>query len=137
MLKNKYICRIALLLLIAWMVLPVSVHAATGIDTGRNVTLALDYRSGGTPVSGICFRMYRVADVDAYAAYTLMGDFKDYPVDLNGKTGEEWKVLAETLAAYVQRDQPEPADTTPGKPDPTGSFPCLPGGKRLPRAFTC
>lgn len=129
MLKNKYICRIALLLLIAWMVLPVSVHAATGIDTGRNVTLALDYRSGGTPVSGICFRMYRVADVDAYAAYTLTGDFKDYPVDLNGKTGEEWKVLAETLAAYVQRDQLVPVDT--GETGSDGKLSLPAGGKTL------
>ena len=49
--------------------------------------------------------------MDPYGAYTLTGDFRDYPVLLDGQTAESWRLLARTLAGYVRRDGLTPQTT--------------------------
>ena len=39
-----------------------------------------------------------------YGEFTLAGDFKNYPVTLDGLDAEGWSTLAQTLYGYAQRD---------------------------------
>lgn len=97
--------------LILILTLPVPSLAAAAIDTAHPVSLTIRYQQDGTPVSGALFALYRVADIDAYAELTLTGDFTQYPVRLDGLDSAAWRALAETLAAYAQRDRLTPLDS--------------------------
>lgn len=100
-----------LLVIVLFLTLSIPALAAAAIDTSRDVSLTISYRQDGTPISGATFALYRVADVDAYAEFTLAGDFIAYPVRLDGLDSAAWRALAETLAAYVQRDRLTPLDS--------------------------
>lgn len=110
MLKNKQICA-GILLLLCFLLLPVPAYAAGTVDLTKNVSLTISYQYEGTPISDAPFRLYYVAKIDQYAEFTLTGDFKDYPVRVNGLNSENWRELAETLAGYVQRDGLIPLDS--------------------------
>lgn len=73
--------------------------------------LTIEYRHDGEPVPSVPFDLYYAASVDADANFTLAGDFADYPVSLEKLTAAERKALAETLAAYVDRDGLTPLDS--------------------------
>ena len=119
----------ALFALILVLILSVPALAAGAIDPARPVSLTISYQQGGTPVSGAPFALYHVADVDAYAAFTLTGDFKAYPVSLEGLDSAAWRALAETLAAYAQRDRLTPLDS--GTTDRNGKLTFPANGKTL------
>lgn len=102
------------------MLLPVQVSAAGKIDTDKKGSLTITYTHESAPVAGVQFDLYKVADVDAYAEYTLAGDFKTYPVELKVQDSSEWKTLAETLSAYADRDQVAAAAS--GKTDEKGQL---------------
>ncbi len=114
----KKLLSLLLCMICVFMLLPVQVFAAGAIDTDRDVSLTIQYAHNKTPVSGVQFDLYRVADVDEYAEFTLTGDFKKYPVQVNGLTAGTWKTLAETLSAYADRDKLTPLDS--GKTDAKG-----------------
>ena len=120
---SKHIRPLLLCMICIFMLLPVKVFAADAIDGDRDVNLTIKYTHNQTPISGVQFDLYRVADANEYAEFTLAGDFKNYPVQVNGLSTEEWKTLAETLSAYASRDKLTPLDS--GKTDSNGtlSFP--------------
>ena len=101
----------ALFLLLCILLCSVPAFAAGAVDVTRDVSLTIRYRDGGAPVEGVRFQLHYVATIDAYAAFSLTGDFKDYPVHLNGLESDAWRALAETLAGYVQRDDLPPLDS--------------------------
>lgn len=123
MLKNKRLCAALLLVLLGVLLLPAQALAASAVDVSRDVSLTLRYQDEGAPVSGVPFRIYRVADIDAYAQFALTGDFKQYPVEVNGLDSDGWRALAETLAGYVQRDGLDPQDGATTGADGLVSFP--------------
>ena len=85
--------------------------AAGSIETDRAVTLTVRFFHDKTPVSGAPFSLYRVADVSAYGAFTLTGDFKDDPVRLDDLSSDGWRALAETLRALVLQRGRRPLDS--------------------------
>lgn len=115
---TKRVCAQLLALLCLAALLPARASAAGVIDTSRDVSLTIEYRHDGEPVPSVPFDLYYVAEVDAYANFTLAGDFADYPVSLENLTAAEWTALAETLAAYADRDGLTPLDS--GKTDEQG-----------------
>lgn len=55
------------------------------------------------------FRLYRVGEMDlSRAEFALTGAFEQYSVPQNAEDSSEWKALAETLHAYVVRDEITP-----------------------------
>ncbi len=110
---------------------PSAAFAAGLVDVNRDVDLAIHYTHESVPVANVPFDVYRVADIDENAQFSLAGDFQKYPVSLDCETSDEWKSLAETLAAYVECDGISPLDS--GATDEQGSvvFP-----KRQPRLAT-
>lgn len=116
----KRVCAVLLAFLCLAALLPARASAAGAIDTGREVRLAIEYRHDGQPVAAVPFDLYYVASVDSYAGFTLAGAFADYPVTLDGLSAAEWTALAETLAAYAERDGLAPLDS--GETDAQGSL---------------
>ena len=84
--------------------LPEKVYAAENIDPTKGVSLVVQCRSEGeTSVSGVRFRLYRVAEVSPECTYTLTSDFVDSSVDLEKRLDHaEWKALANTLVGYAE-----------------------------------
>ena len=119
--KRVLSCLLCLICVLA--LFPVRAFAAGAIDPNRDVTLTIEYKHNKVPVANVPFDLYYVASIDAYAEFTLAGDFQKYPVAVNGLTSGAWRTLAETLAAYVARDQLKPLDS--GKTNTQGvlSFP--------------
>lgn len=107
---NKRIFSFVLCLVCALTVLPASGLAAPAIDTGRETALTIRYTDGEKPVAGVPFELYYVASVSSGGEYTLAGSFAGYPVKINDLSGDGLRALAETLAAYVDRDGISPVD---------------------------
>lgn len=101
--------RIGLLVLLGLAMLfwlaPAPARAAGPIDTEKEVRLTLDYRHEGQAISGAEVRLYKVAAVDAYGAFTRTPDFAAYPLQTEGLDQQGWQSLALTLSAYAQRDR--------------------------------
>ena len=98
----------ALLLLIVFLLvvslLPAQALAAEAIDPTRDVKITIQYTYGGKAIPNAEFSLYYVASVSPYGEFTLTGDFKDYPVSLDGLDADGWNNLAQTLYGYAQRD---------------------------------
>lgn len=121
--RSKSIVSALLCLLCVLGLVPTQASAAGTINTDEKGQLTIEYRLDGKAVSGVPFDLYYVAGVDANANYTLTGDFKDYPVKLNGLDSAQWKSLAETLTAYVKRDNLIPMDSGTTNADGNLYFP--------------
>lgn len=71
----------AFFVLVLFLTLSAPAMAAAAIDTTHPVSLTISYQQDGKPIPGVPFALYRVADVNAYAEFTLSGDFKTIPSD--------------------------------------------------------
>lgn len=91
--------------------LPGTAYGAETIDTSRGVSLAIHCRGEeGEMVSGVRFRLYRVAEVSPSCTYTLTEEFAASKVVLNGNLDSaRWKALAVTLSGYAGLHKPSPA----------------------------
>ena len=84
---------------LACLLLPAAALARGLIDTGKPVSLTIQY-----PCQDAAFQIYRVAEVSSYGEYTLTGDFKGYSVSLDQPDQAGWRALAATLEGYAARD---------------------------------
>lgn len=107
--RGKRITTAIIVMLLALLV-PVQASAIDRIDLNRSVSLTLKtadtgVRGGtGTGAAGMTFDIYRVADTDDQAHFTLTGSFAAYKVKVNGLDSQGWADLAQTLSGYVARD---------------------------------
>lgn len=108
--KSRIPMRAALLLALL-LFLSSPALAINSMDTERQNSLTIRLTAEGQPVSGVTFKLYRVANVSESAEYTLTGKFRDYPVDLNRQSAEDWRKLSSTLAAYAAADELSPSRT--------------------------
>lgn len=81
---------------------------AAGLDTDKDVTLTLHYQNDEQPISEAEFNLYYIATMSKDVTFTLTGDFKDYPVNLNKLDNSGWQSVALTLDGYIQRDNIAP-----------------------------
>lgn len=107
---NKRVCGLLLAAVCLLALLLPRASAAGTVDTAKPVSLTVSCHYAGQAVQGVSFDLYRVADIDAFARFTLCGDFQAYPVRLDGLSGGNWRALAVTLAAYAARDRLTPQD---------------------------
>ncbi len=105
----KLLCWIVLLTLC----LPMAVNAsAVSIDTEKDASLTLIYKYDEKLYEGLEVRSYRVADIGDDFAFTLAGQFVNYPVELYNITSQaEWNVICQTLKSYVVADRLVPTAT--------------------------
>ena len=114
------LCTIMVLLM-----LPMQVFAAGAIDLERDVALTVSYKDGSTPLAGVEFSIYRVADVDAYAysEFTLTDEFASSNVSVNNLDSSGWRTAAGTLAGYVQLNGIKALDSGSTNDDGLLTFP--------------
>lgn len=102
------------------LVLPEQVHAIEPMEVGKNVTLSIDYLCEKKTVKDVEFCIYKVATASEFAEFTPTEEFAKYPVAIDNEQCCSWDKLAETLAAYVERDNLKPLDK--GKTDDCGKL---------------
>lgn len=102
------------------LALSMTVHAAPQMDMEQKVSLTIRYDVDRTPVSGIEFRLYRVADISTDGKFTATDDFAGYALSFDALTSDDWTVLAGTLEEDVAKDRLEPAMR--GKTDAQGTI---------------
>lgn len=109
--------------LAVFLLLPFQTLAAGSIDLNRDVSLAISYQDGNTPLVGAVYDIFLVATVDEYGELTTAKDFAQFNVNIRGENDEAWRTLASTLEGYVLRDAVPPTDS--GKTNDKGlvSFP--------------
>lgn len=120
---NKTIAVLLICMVCLCALLPPQAQAAGAVEPEKPVTLTIVCSHESRPLPGVSFALFRVADVNAYAEFTLCGDFAAYPVRLDGLTAEDWRSLAATLAAYAARDRLAPLDAGQTGADGTLRFP--------------
>lgn len=103
--------RVVLLALTAVFLLSSVALAIDPIVLDHDVELTIRYQDGNVPLVGARFDLYRVADTSEFAEFTLSGDFKDYPVKLDGLDNAGWQAAANTLAGYAAADGLTPLDS--------------------------
>ena len=87
-------------LLVLLAILPVTALARGPLETEQPTSLTMEY-----PCEGATFQLFQVAEVSRYAEYTATTAFAAYAPDFDGAVDQTgWQALAQTLAAYAQRD---------------------------------
>lgn len=99
--------KLLMLIVMIMAMLPVRTMAIDPVDLTQPVSLTINYNWDGAQ-----FDLYRVADSDRFAAFTLSGDFTDFKRDVNGcKSSEDWKNLTQSAAAYADAQKLRPLQT--------------------------
>lgn len=94
------------------IMIPFKSEALTTMDAkeaivSKNGTLSLEYKYDDYKINDINVKIYRVASVSSDFRYTLIGDFKDLPVKINGiKTVTELNNLEEVFESYIVANKP-------------------------------
>lgn len=127
--KHILMTFISLLLCVACM--PATVWADEVIDTEQSASLRVYFGEGGSGFADVEFSLYRVADISENGAFTLSGDFQEYPVNLDGLDSSGWRALAQTLDAYAERDALRPMKTGSTGQDGKAAFSALTTGLYL------
>lgn len=80
-------------------------EATSKIDITKDGSLTLNYYYDNYNFDNTNVKIYYVASVTNDFQYQLAFDFSDYPIEINNiKTNEEWKILEQTLDAYIVAD---------------------------------
>ena len=102
--KNKsWLSGLTVFMLMA-MLLSVTAFARDAVDTARRASLTVECAYDGNTLSGVAFDLYKVADVNASGEFKVTDTFSEYSISLEQQSVEGWRALAQTVAAYVLRD---------------------------------
>lgn len=127
----KKFLRLCLLLLLCPCLLATPSRAYERIDTGRETALTVFFGREGQGFPGVTFRLYRVAEVSESARFTLTEEMERYPVTFRGLDSAGWRALAQTLDAYIARDNLAPLQTVQTDSGGRAAFAGLPTGLYL------
>lgn len=106
-------------------------QGAETMDPSRETSLTVYFGHEGTGFSGVEFQLYRMAEMSDTGAFSLTGSFAGYPVSLKGLDSSGWRVLAQTLDAYIAWDGLSPERTALTGGDDLASFSGLSTGLYL------
>lgn len=81
---------------------------AQTINQDRESRLTLSFGESGEGFPEVEFSLYRVASLTEEGEYALTGNFAQYPVSLEDLDSSGLRSLAQTLDAYVARDELAP-----------------------------
>ena len=107
--KTKRLIACLLLMVVCISFSMQSIHANAEVDDA-SVNLKIIYKYDQTAISGAEFDIYRVADIDQGCNFTLVDEFKNYPVDVN-LSSSDYSALAKTLYGYALLDDLDPTDS--------------------------
>ena len=95
---------------IVWLLLAalLALLPLSALCDGRTASLTVFCRDGETPLEGVQFDLYRVADMDEDGKLSLVAPFTAYPVQIGHIDDVYTGTMASTLEGYVLRDDLEP-----------------------------
>ncbi len=103
--KMKRIFAAILSLIFILSAVTLSISARGRVDEDAVCSLTLSYNYDSQSFSGLCIRIYRIAEITETNDYFLTGSFSDYPVAINSvKSRDEWKQLSSTILGYIVAD---------------------------------
>lgn len=82
--------------------------AAEPLNLDMPCEIAIHYEHEGNSLNSARFSIYKVAELSSSGRFSLVGDFKDYPLKINDLTISEYAATASTLSNYVAADKIEP-----------------------------
>lgn len=80
----------------------VNTYAYSRIDTQKETSLTVSFRTEKTPVSDVEFKLYRVADVSETVDFHLTEEFAGSDANLQGLDAAGWRAATEKLSAYAE-----------------------------------
>jgi hypothetical protein len=78
--------------------------AAEAIDTEKDVAMTIHCMYQGEPVEDVLFDIYCVGEISSSGEFVISEDFAQYAVNSFDLKNSDWRMLAETLDGYAQRD---------------------------------
>lgn len=140
--KTKKVWRraaaILLSLLVCMLSLECTAFAAAGIDPARTASLRVYFGEGTQVFAEVPFSIYYVVGISAEGTYTVSEDFQSYPVTIEEDlTSSDLRALAQTLSAYVARDDVQPVAQAKTGTDGWVSFSGLSAGVYLVLGSQC
>lgn len=111
--------------------------APTAYADGDDNRLTIHYGYDGVPIPEARFHLFLVGDVAADGTLLLSGEFRDYPVLINGQSASSLQLAANTLYAYAQRDQISPIQVAATNQSGRTAFSSLSRGLYLVAAQPC
>lgn len=107
---KKNMIRMIVCMIAATLLLSTTAIAAY-VDLDKECALHIDYTYNDKPVVGAKFDVYRVGEISRDGYLSLSGEFKDYPVVVNGLDDAQFQVAADTLASYATLNEHTPLVT--------------------------
>lgn len=98
------------ILLVLTFILPVKINALSTADAkeiivNKNGSLNLEYKYDDYIINSGDVKLYYIASVTYDYQYSLVGDFQELPIEINGiKEIDEWNILEDTITSYVIAD---------------------------------
>ncbi len=96
-------CLLTVLLLSAFGVLQIT--AAQFPDTEKTVSLTLVFQAGQKALTKAEFQVYQVGELSPEGSFSSTKAFADYPIVLEGLDSSGWRVLAENLVEYAEKNR--------------------------------
>ena len=118
-------------LLCITLLLAAAAMAAPAIDTARAVQLTVALRDDGAALPGAQLSIHRIASVGADGKLKVLAPFDKYNVKLDTGSESAMDGIADTLGAYVLRDQLAPAASCTSNDGGNAVFPDLQQGLYL------
>lgn len=103
-------CKNRILAVLSMLVLAISLISQNAYASEK-VSLTIEFQSEGSPVKNAVFHLYKIGEISENGDISLMETFKSYSITVDKTDSGSWKAAAETLAAYIERDQIQPLDT--------------------------
>ncbi len=120
------------LILLALLVLPLSVTAATPSEASVECSLKVHYVKEEYCFPDVETRIYRVAEVYSNGRFDLIAPFSGFYGDIHSVSSQrEWKDLASTFLSHIVDSQFQPDFTSVSDAQGTAEFTKLPTGLYL------
>jgi hypothetical protein len=99
--RNRKSFALLLIGLLIWLMMPTAL-AVERIDPSQTGSLTMESQYQKEPVSGMAWTLYRVAFVSSEGKFTLLSDFADSGLTLNGYTeASQWNQAAKKAADWA------------------------------------
>ncbi|MBR2594032.1 MAG: Cna B-type domain-containing protein [Firmicutes bacterium] len=85
--------------------LPVCAFAKIPVTSSGSSSLTIVCKDKGTPLEGITYDLYKIADTDDKGGFSLTKEFENYSISFEQDSAEDIRALAKTLSLYAIRDE--------------------------------
>ncbi len=108
---RRNMLRMMICVIVCALLLSTIAYAAELPDLTAKCSLTIEFSYDDAPVAGAEFKLYRVGDISKKYELSLSGEYKKYPVKVDGLDDVQFQKAADTLAGYVGLNGHKPMAT--------------------------